>query len=525
MIPRKTGPRERAAAAIALASIALTCASTASAGGLYFADRGVRPLGRGGAFIAGADDLGAIAYNPAGLYDAGSGILFDASYLHFSLDYTRQAELRQVDPNTGKTVATYNETFPKTSGSAPFLPIPTLVGAFQPHKQWVIAFGAWVPYAGLTSFPETVNGKPGPQRYSLVTLDGSVLAFVGAGAAFAPSKEWRIGLTAGALVGTFKSQVTFSGCLPDRFFCAPEDPNWDVGGQLSVGPIVAPTGQIGVQFIPKPAWHFGAAFQLPVYIRSSATISTRLPSTPVFDRASQDGDSADVAFDLPWTLHVGIENRSVKNLRVEVGGGLEHWSMHDAITVTPTHVALDDVVGFPKHYVVPPITLERHFQDSFSVRAGGEYTLQAGGFAWDARAGLAFESSAIPNAYTSALTFDSNKITPSLGVSMHATKKLRLDLVYAHVFAFDVDVAPQDAKIPVVVPVLANPSSSPDTVNGGHYSGAADIIGLGFTYQFEPPAPEFVNSGEASATPPAAPPASAPKPDADKPAEPAPEPG
>ncbi len=44
---------------------------TAHAAGLYFSERGVRPLARGGAFTAGADDLGAIWYNPAGVYDAG----------------------------------------------------------------------------------------------------------------------------------------------------------------------------------------------------------------------------------------------------------------------------------------------------------------------------------------------------------------------------------------------------------------------------------------------------------------------
>ena len=52
--------------------------------GLYFTDRGVRPMGRAGAFVAGADDLGAIWYNPAGIADAGTSILFDASWLQFS---------------------------------------------------------------------------------------------------------------------------------------------------------------------------------------------------------------------------------------------------------------------------------------------------------------------------------------------------------------------------------------------------------------------------------------------------------
>ena len=49
----------------------MLAAAPADAGGLYYADRGVRPLGRAGAFVAGADDPGAITYNPAGMFDAG----------------------------------------------------------------------------------------------------------------------------------------------------------------------------------------------------------------------------------------------------------------------------------------------------------------------------------------------------------------------------------------------------------------------------------------------------------------------
>src|SRR4051794_15337105 len=57
--------------------------------GLYFSDRGVRPLGRGGAFVAGADDISSIWYNPAGLADAGPSLMGDFAWLHFTSDYTR----------------------------------------------------------------------------------------------------------------------------------------------------------------------------------------------------------------------------------------------------------------------------------------------------------------------------------------------------------------------------------------------------------------------------------------------------
>jgi long-chain fatty acid transport protein len=498
------GALPRSLTAVGLASLALSFATPpAHAAGLYYADRGVRPLGRAGAFVAGADDLGAIVYNPAGIFEAGGQFLVDGSWVHFTSDYTRIANVQQVDPNTQQPVGTYQEKFAPVHGSTPFLPIPTIVVSFKLNKQWVLAVGAWAPYAALTSYPTTVgNGQPAPQRYSLVSLDGSLLTFVGAGVAFAPNKQWRLGATVGMLTGVFRTQATFSGCVPDRFVCAAEEPSWDVAAQLNVGPIFAPTGSLGAIFIPHPSWRVGLAFQLPVWVNSPATLNARLPGTPVFEQASQQGNEANVKFDLPWTLRAGVETRVVDNLRLELAFNYDRWSMHDAITVTPENIAFKNVAGFPTTYDVPPVTLLRNFQDSVSVHLGGEYTFHAGGFDWDARAGVSFETSAIPNAYESVLTIDQNKVTAALGGSMH-WRKLRLDFVYAHVFGFDVDVAPGNARLPLISPVQANPPRNPDYINGGTYAARADVLGLGLAYTFDPSLPDPPAGASAPAPAPA----------------------
>ncbi len=481
-----------AAAAIALA--ALTATEVARAGGLYVADRGVRPLGRGGAFIAGADDLGAIAYNPAGIFDAGGQVLFDGAWVNFGSDYTRQALLTQIDPNTGQPVGQVTQTFDKVSGSTPFLPIPTIAASFKPHRQWVLAFGAYAPYAALSSYPETVNGKPAPQRYSLLTLDGSLLAIVGATVAYSPAKEWRFGASFNLLVGKFQTTKVLSGCVPEEFFCAPEDPNWDVLSQISVGPIVAPTGQLGAIWVPHPSWRVGLTVKLPIYVRAPAKLKVRLPSTPVFERASVEGEDADVAFDLPWSIHTGVETRAVENLRLELAASYERWGMHDSIRLTPNGIGLKNVVGFPETYLVPPINLVRRFQDTFSVKVGGEYAIAVKNVTIVPRAGVSFESSAIPKEYLTVLTLDANKVTASVGASVHIGK-WRLDAVYAHVFGLGVTVDPKDAKITQESPVIANPSKTPSYVNGGIYGMRADIVGLGLAYTFDtgmgndPPAP------------------------------------
>src|SRR5262249_54445404 len=153
-------------------------------------------------------------------------------------------------------------------------------------------------------------------------------------------------------------------------------------------------------------------------------------------RASQEGDAASIAFDLPWSLRAGVELRLIDNLRLEVGGGIEAWSMHDKISLIPKQVAAKNIAGFPETFYVPPIDLPRHFQASFSVRLGGEYSLPVSSMTLDARAGVSYESSAVPTDYLHVLTLDSDKVTAAVGLSLHVGK-VRLDAVYAHIFLFD----------------------------------------------------------------------------------------
>ncbi|KYF88740.1 hypothetical protein BE20_22225 [Sorangium cellulosum] len=484
-----TAIRAALAAASAAGALALL-PGDAGAAGLYFTDRGVRPLSRGGAYIAGGDDLGAIAYNPAGVFEAGTQILVDAGLFEWRSEHTRQAIVRQVDPNTGEpTGASFVQTMEPVTGSAPVLPIPTLGASFRVDPRWVVWGGVWTPYAALSSYPEQVKGAPAPQRYALLTLEGSALAFVGVGAAYAPSPRWRLGAGIGAVVGTFNSRVIVSGCVPERMFCAPEDPEWDIESELTVAPIVAPTGQLGALFIPTPAWRIGLAFQLPAWVRAPATFRARLPAAPVFERAVQEGEDADVSFDLPWILRAGVEARPVEDLRVELGLGVEGWGMHDEVVVEPDGVVLRNVAGFPEEFRVPPVTLPRRFEASFSARLGGEYAFEAAGKRWALRAGVSLEQSAVPPEYVSVLTIDAPKLTTALGLGVHLGR-WRLDATYAHAFAADVRVDPREARLPQMSPVQGNPPENPNMINGGAYSVRANVVGLGVAYTFEDAAGE-----------------------------------
>jgi long-chain fatty acid transport protein len=483
-----------AATALGVMMALLAPARSASAAGLYQADRGVRPLSRAGAFVAGADDLGAMVYNPAGLYDAGTQVMLDAGFLIYSSDFTRQAIIYQTDPNSGAVVGSYKQTFPTASGKgAGALPIPTIGASFQLHKQLVVAVGAYAPYTAITTWPDTVNNQPAPQRYSLLSLDGSALAVTGLWAAFAPNKQWRIGAGFEVLLGTFQSTIDLDGCVPDRFVCAPEQPGYDFLGQLKAGTIVAPSGNVGAIYAPHPNWRIGASFQLPYWIHSPATITTRMPSSPFFERATQVGHDAEVSFDLPWQLRFGVETRVVPNLRVEAGFAYDRWSMHDAITIQPKNIAIQNIALFPASYAIPTITLPRNFRDAWSVRLGGEYGF---GKIWGLRGGVSYESSAVPANSMTVLTVDGPKATLGFGAYVRL-QKLRVDFLAAHVFILPTDVDPATAQMTPQNPVIANPPAHSDIVNGGHYTSSATVLGLGLAYTFETPPPAFVNAPSA----------------------------
>lgn len=475
---------------------ALSAADTVWASGLYFSERGVRPLGRAGAFVAGADDLGAIWHNPAGIYDAGSSILIDASWLHFTTDYTRKGIVDVVDPNTGQVVARFEQTYPTVEGVAPVMPIPTLAGSFKIHPDWVLALGVEAPYAAITSYPDTVDGRPAPQRNALITLDGSLLLVAGGWVAYAPTDEWRFGLGFEALVGRFVSTQVLSGCPPDRFICAPEQPEWDIMSQITAGPIFAPSGNAGVQWLFHPDWRAGLSFQLPFWVRSPAELHVRLPSTPMFERAYLEGSEANIEFELPWSVRLGVEWTPVDQLRLELAGAFEGWSMHDEITVAPENIAMREVVGFPDPFYVPDVNIPRNFQDTGSVRLGGEYRFELFDVDWEPRLGVSYESTAIPPEYLSAITVDMHKVTIGVGLGLHIDN-WRFDIVYAHIFGIDVEVHPDDAAIPIQTPMTTfNPE--PHTINGGLYSARANVLGVGLRYHFDvaPPLGEPEERGE-----------------------------
>jgi long-chain fatty acid transport protein len=250
-----------------------------------------------------------------------------------------------------------------------------------------------------------------------------------------------------------------------------------------VGPIFAPTGNAGVTVVPEPHVRIGVSGQLPTHVDSPATIQVRLPESVLFDHASVSGDAAHVVFNLPGVLRVGVELRPAERLRVELAYVHEFWSNHTEIDIVPSNININGITGFPSSFPVGNITIPRHFQDSNSLRLGGEYAVPVGHYRLDLRAGANAESSAVPAAYETPLTIDMDKLTVSAGVGFHVGSHWRFDFVYAHIFAETVDVSPSVAAVPPINPVKGNPTPV-SAINAGTYTAEGDVVGLGLNYMF-----------------------------------------
>ncbi len=452
--------------------------SAATAAGLYFSERGVRPMGRAGAFVAGADDLGALWYNPAGLADAGGTVMLDLGWLDFRNTYTR--ELRTATPEG----ALISSRSPTVEGSAPFLPIPTVAGAMHldKAKKWTLAGGSFGPYVALASYNQLPGGEPSPARYTLGSFMGSALAISGAWLAYKPSEEWRFGLGAFALMGWFQTRITFTTSLQDRLVGAPEQPDFDADAQIRVGPMFAPALSAGVVYAPKPWVRFGLSGQSTMAIDSDATLKVRMPSSQLFHSAQVSGDQARVTFKMPPILRAGIEVRPAKNLRVELAVVREFWSVHEQMIAVPQSIRIEGIDGAPSSLALPAIVVPRNFRDASSVRLGGEYETAFGPYPFHLRGGLMWEQSAIPPEYLSLSSLDFEKLVVTAGASIAVNDKWRFDLCVAKSFASSVYVDPAKAQIPRINPITGN--AQLEAINGGTYTATAALFGAGVVYKY-----------------------------------------
>ena len=140
-------------------------------------------------------------------------------------------------------------TFPTVSGSTPFLPIPTLGASYRfgEKKEYTVALGVFAPIHAHRQLP-----AHGQRTARAVALLAGVARRLG------PRRDrrvvrveadgrLRIGGGVETLVGNFNSPGRLQRVPPTIWLVsAPEDPTYDAYSSLKVGPIFAPSANLGI---------------------------------------------------------------------------------------------------------------------------------------------------------------------------------------------------------------------------------------------------------------------------------------
>lgn len=379
-------------AGAALAACCALWAADARASGFYFGDNGTRPMLFGGAFTGLADDLTAIAYNPAGLAKQdGLSALVDMNFLLQNIQFHRQDP--GFDPNSPSTLTNNINV----TGFQP-LPFFSLGYGFKlAGRNLTIAAGLYGPPAvGRVIYPspnyeKDATGKYlesprkfAPHRYGLLKNDILVF-FPSLAVAYDFDKYIQVGAVFQLVVSNFKfAQVVYSGLsTPSRI--ADEDPFYDNVASVDLNGDLTTTSVLGVMIRPIDQLSFGLSVrpELPIMARGKMTIeqgeAARQLNATVTDKngvnCTDASSKCDAVFPvvLPLEIKVGASVQPVPMLTINADFVYQGWSALKEFVLQPQGVALN--IGSNPPQELADIHSPKKWYDTYSARFGAAVNL------------------------------------------------------------------------------------------------------------------------------------------------------
>ena len=475
--------------------LAATIASPAFAdGGYYQGALGARAAGRGGAFVARADDVTAVSINPAGLADLdGTVIQVGNQFSYNSYDYTRAPTLDYGQSPTPTQPTIFDKVHNGTPWQAalPFIGVSSRLGLHD----WAFALAAFAP-PGISKEQFPVDGG---QRYMMVDREAIILNY-------AASAAWRfhdlfgVGVTLEWIAVPRLDYSLVINANPSQGAVNPVSSMYDVLAETSGSDPFTFNAIVGAWFRPAPSLQFGLAGQVvPANIVTHSTLTLTAQDQaflgPITTGRNGDNTAHDVTVTLPLPLLVrgGGRYRHLAAGRelfdIELDVEYETWSRVKAFTVdstvdgyslraTPQNAAASSVT-------IGTITVPKQWNDVLSVKLGGDFNLVPD--RWTLRAGVYYETAAAPSAYANVDFPAGAQLGGALGASL-LLHRWEVALTYQLRYQPSFTVAEADARVYQQTPggSCTAPSTDPNVcnVNAGTYAAASHLVSLAVLYRY-----------------------------------------
>lgn len=404
---RGASPR-RVVVTIAALVCALATASTAHAAGFAINEKGAKATAIGGAFVATADDLSAMYYNPAGLAQTDKLTAFAGGTV---IPYFASFEGANPYPGQGYGVDMKQQTFV----------LPQFYVAAPVAKGFTVALGAWAPFGLSTAWedPDNFRGRFLSQRVDLRQFA------VGLQAAYQVTDWLSIGAGPELRIGDVKLQRNVGALNPfsNRFVDIAHADIVGEGFQSKVG------WSGGLLLKPMPTLRLGASYHSAVDVEftGSATFYRIPTGNPIFDgllssRLPFDAKvPASVTIQFPGVAQFGVAYDLGSSLTLEVNADYTNWSVFDK-----TVLNFDTTNGI----AVPSSTLPHNWENTWAYRGGLEYKFAKGWFGL----GFLYDKSPQPDEDVSPLLPDANRAGYSIGVGFKMGANTMVELANLALF-------------------------------------------------------------------------------------------
>lgn len=491
----------------ALPLLTLSLAASAIAGpaladgGYYTGPLGPRAAGRGGAFVARADDVTAVSINPAGLSEIeGTTIQLGNQSAYYGYDYTRAPTLDYGNEQNGVPPPV---SFGKVSNGTPWqLPLPFLgIASRLGLRDWAFALAAFAP-PGISreQFP-AADG----QRFMMVDRQAIILDYA-ASAAWRYHDLFGLGLTLEWITVPRLDYSLVIDASPLAGTAYPVSGPYDILAQTTGSDWLTFNAIVGGWYRPRPWLEFGFAGQvIPADIVTHSSLALEPQDTSRISSVTtgRNGNAANdvkITLPLPLMARAGVRYRHLRGARelydLELDVEYESWSRANAFTLD-TNGLVATPQGNLASSPVPlgQIQIAKHWNDVTSVKLGGDLNLVPE--RWTVRAGAYYETAVAPAAYANVDFPGAQVFGAALGGSFFVSK-LEIALTYQLRYQPSFSVSEANGRVYQQVPASAcqAPYTDPNTcnpnylgqpsptVNAGTYASTSHLVSLAFIYRY-----------------------------------------
>lgn len=501
-MPSRARPQAKALALAGFAAALVGPPRWASAAGYYAGPVGTKAAGRGGAFVARADDLTAAIYNPAGLVHLRSplGIQLENKASYSSFAFTRDPTRDGLASSSPLISFNPSENEARLRLAGPLLGVASNLGL----RNWAFALVAYTPSgASKAQFPEG-----GGQRYLLVAKD-IVVINSSLSAAWQALERLAFGVSAQVIsVPSIKYQLVIDnapGAGVDVY--NPVSSVLDMLTTLRASDPFTLNLTAGLWAKPYEHFEFGLSAQLvPANIDARGTLQVE-PVSPVAlgileqqdppippgsaISLTRDGVAANdirVELPLPLTFRAGVrffepsaDGQELYDL--ELDATYETWSRVRAFRMDGNHMEARFAGITADAIPLDVISVQKHWQDTLTLAVGGDVRP----IAWPVsiRGGAYYETGTAPEAYAN-VDFPTG---PHLGLTAGLTVPLgplAVNLAYEWRHMIPFRTVEAQGRVRQVKPNLGDnprPEAAPPVVNAGSYRSSSHSVGFGVAWQ------------------------------------------